>query len=200
MLIFNFDGADAEGMQAHKLLGRMENTCWEPPLLSFTLERHGGTVLGSTRAELHYWQVNIETSTATCSSGGHRQLTPMQPKLNVKPLADELVSLILMGQRDDRLKWNTDGSVRLMIGKIIPSDSVVRQTLQGRRKRLNKEVEQLLASHGWRKVKASHRAEAPARLHPLHLLQQLKGFMHFVQLGVDLFLGRTEQALHLPQR
>jgi hypothetical protein len=39
-----FDGADAEGMDPDKLHGRMEDISWHPPVLSFTIERHGGTV------------------------------------------------------------------------------------------------------------------------------------------------------------
>jgi hypothetical protein len=37
-------------MTGQKLLGRMEEVVWEPPILSFTVERHGGTVQGSSRA------------------------------------------------------------------------------------------------------------------------------------------------------
>ena len=44
-------GSDC-GMAGHKLIGRMEHVEWNPPVLTFTIERHGGTVLGSTRAEL----------------------------------------------------------------------------------------------------------------------------------------------------
>jgi len=44
-------GASAGGMHGWKLLGRMEHVHWNPPVLSFTIERHGGTPLGSTRAE-----------------------------------------------------------------------------------------------------------------------------------------------------
>src|ERR1700677_2636027 len=40
------------GMEGHKLLGRMGEVEWTRPILSFTTERHGGTVMGSSRAEL----------------------------------------------------------------------------------------------------------------------------------------------------
>jgi len=152
--------ATAGGMQPSKLLGRMESISWKPPMLSFTIERHGGTVLGSTRAELQYWQVNVETRSATCSTGRHRQLVPMQPKLNVEPIAAEIVSLILNRQQDSRLKWNSDGSVRVLIGEILPSGSAVKQTLEGRRKRFRREVEQLLTTRGWRKVRPNIYAPA----------------------------------------
>lgn len=50
-----FSGSDAEGTTGYKVQGRMEKIAWEPPILSFQIERHGGTVLGSTRADLHTW-------------------------------------------------------------------------------------------------------------------------------------------------
>ena len=151
----DFRGANAEGMEARKLFGRMEDIFWKPPVLTFTLERHGGTALGSTRAELQYWQVNIETRSAACSAGSYRQVTRMQPRLNVKPIANVIVGLIIERRQDKRLKWHTDDSVHLLIGKILPRDSAVKQTLRGRRKRFSAEVEQLLATHGWRRVKAN---------------------------------------------
>lgn len=150
-----FDGGNMEGMQPDKLLGRMESISWNPPVLSFAVERHGGTVLGSTRAELQYWQVNVETRSATCGTAGHRQLKPMQPKLNVKPIAEQIVGLIVKRRQDNRLKWNADGGVRVLIGNILPSGSAVNQTLHGRRKRFRTEVEQLLATRGWKKVRAN---------------------------------------------
>src|SRR5581483_8214593 len=59
-----FDGSQEGGVQGRKVIGRMEDVYWDPPILSFTVERHGGTVLGSTRAELQHWQVDLEKKTA----------------------------------------------------------------------------------------------------------------------------------------
>jgi hypothetical protein len=47
-----FEGWDTEGMEAYKL-SRMEDVMWNPPRLEFTLERHGPTAMGSSRATLH---------------------------------------------------------------------------------------------------------------------------------------------------
>lgn len=150
-----FDGGNAEGMESYKLLGRMESISWNPPVLSFTIERHGGTVLGSTRAELQSWEVNVQNQSAVCGTGGHRQLEPMRPRLDVKPIAAEIVELIVNRQDDNRLKWKPDGSVRVLIGNILPSGSAVNQTLQGRRKRFRTELERLLTNHGWNRVRAN---------------------------------------------
>jgi hypothetical protein len=77
----------------------------------------------------------------------------MQPRLNVKPIVEEIAGLIVDRQQDSRLKWNSDGSVRVLIGKILPSDSAENQTLQGRRKRFRTELERLLANQGWHEVR-----------------------------------------------
>ena len=53
-----FDGSDRCGMKNDKLT-RIENARWDPPCLEFTIERHGGTVLGSSRGELQHWMINI---------------------------------------------------------------------------------------------------------------------------------------------
>src|SRR5262245_9543483 len=77
-----FTGDDG-GMEGHKLLGRMEDVTWEPPVLSFTVERHGRTVAGSSRADLQGWAVNVEKQTIFCEPLGHPQVRPMQPRLKV---------------------------------------------------------------------------------------------------------------------
>src|SRR5215831_20472355 len=41
------EGAGETAMQARKL-DRAEDVSWNPPVLSFTIERHGATVLGSS--------------------------------------------------------------------------------------------------------------------------------------------------------
>ena len=77
----------------------------------------------------------------------------MQTRLDVKPIAKEIADLILNKQEDNRIKWNTDGSVRVIIGDVIPSKDVFRQTFEGRRKRFHTEIESLLTAGGWHKVK-----------------------------------------------
>ena len=158
-----FDGGNAEGMQPNKLPKRMENIRWEPPVLSFAIERHGGAAFGSSRAELQGWSVNVQSRKATCSEDGHRQLTRMQPRQNVKVIAEEVVRLILNRQEDSGLKWNKDGSVRVRTGDLIPPDrSVVEQTLARRRTRFRQEVERLLTGHGWHKVGTNVYARTPS--------------------------------------
>lgn len=95
-----FSGSEAEGMSAYKLGGRMEQFRWDPPVLTFEIERHGATVRGSSRAELHTWEIDVVNMTANCRRGGFRQLTPMSPRLNVKPIAEDVATVIPSGQAD----------------------------------------------------------------------------------------------------
>lgn len=148
-----FDGSNAEGTAGYKLHNRMENVIWEPPILRFVIERHGATVQGSTRAALQHWQLNVQDQTANCSPYGHRQISPMQPRLDVLSMAEDIVSSIVRHQCDDRLKWNADGSVRIVVGKVLPEGSAVKQTLAGRRKRLRDQVHQLMAGLGWEQLR-----------------------------------------------
>ncbi len=62
----SIEGSNAGGMRAYKLSGRIEKPKWVPPLLTFEIERHGGTVQGSSRAELQRWTIN---ATPPCMPG-----------------------------------------------------------------------------------------------------------------------------------
>lgn len=147
-----FEGHDSDGMTPEKLLGRMEEVEWSPPALSFVIERHGGTCLGSTRADLHRWTINFIERTATCEKVGHRQLRPMARRLSIQPFAEEVASRVVQGQEDDRLIWQTKGAVRVAISSIFPSDSGYKQTVEGRRSRFMQALVPLLEGSGWQHV------------------------------------------------
>jgi hypothetical protein len=86
------------GMQPDKLYRPIESCVWEPPLLTFIIERHGGTVCGSSRADLQEWTINVNTCTAECAVVGHRQIRKLQPKLDLEPLSHEIAELVLQGR------------------------------------------------------------------------------------------------------
>ena len=134
------------GMKPHKLLGRMEEVNWKSPILSFVIERHGGTVLGSTRADIQRWNLNIEQKTASVTKAGYRQIYKRDSVFDVEPIADKLAGLIINGRRDELLKWSEEGRVQILTGKIIYGP---RNTAGGRRKRLNKALEERLNPKGW---------------------------------------------------
>src|SRR5208283_4498792 len=142
-------GGDEVGMIGHKLIGRMEIVEWHPPVLTFVVERHGGTVLGSTRADIHRWTVDLEHQTATCERTGQRQLSSMAKRVDVGYIADEIARKITNGEADDRLRWLGDGRVRVELGRIFPERSGYKQTVQGRRRRLREALIERLTTKGW---------------------------------------------------
>jgi hypothetical protein len=142
-------GGNEDGMTGHKLIGRMEQVEWHPPRLTFVIERHGGTVLGSTRAELQRWTIDLEQKIATCERTGHRQLSPMATRVDVKPIAEEIAGKIGGGERDDRLRWLPDGRVRVQMGEIFPKGSGFKRTIEGRRRRLREALIERLKPNGW---------------------------------------------------
>ncbi len=141
-----FTGSDVERMAVRKL-DRMEEPTWNPPVLTFIIERHGGTVLGSVYGDLQEWRVNMETRVAECETVRRRQLHPKQAAVNVESIADDLTRLILTGAEDERLRRLRDGRVQVLTGVVFPPGP--RQTFEGRRKRLQAALEKRLAAHGW---------------------------------------------------
>lgn len=145
-------GGDEEGgMEGYKLLNRMENAFWKPPLLSFTIERYGGTVMGSARAELQHWEVDVEKGIATLERTGHRQLTPMAPKLSIKSIAAEISKAIIDGKEDERVRWQDDVVV-VSAPDIFPAGSGYKRTIESRRQRLCEHIAKMLKDHGWQKI------------------------------------------------
>lgn len=145
-------GGDDGGIIPAKHLNRMEDVAWKPPLLTFTTERHGGTVMGSSRATLQEWTVNVEKMTVACVEARHRQVRPMQARLDLAAIAEEIVAQVVNRQQDHRLKWYADGRVRVLVGKVLLEGAAVRQTLAGRRKRLRAAVKERLEMERWEEV------------------------------------------------
>jgi hypothetical protein len=141
--------SEDEGLEPYKLHHRTEGLDWNPPLLTFQIERHGGTAMGSVYAKVHSWKVNLETGEASLTGTRRRLVREKDAPLNVKALADELVQAILKGKRDPRLKWDGDSRVRVLIGEVIPTTNL--QTTSARRKRFWKALEERILPHGWRR-------------------------------------------------
>jgi hypothetical protein len=146
-----YDGA----MAGYKVQGRTENMKWEPPNLYFPIERHGAIKLGSSRAELQYWCVDIISGSADYSSG-IRQKYRLEPYLKTKPLAEKIGKLIIERKNCEELKWNDDKScVCVRAGKVIPSN-VVKRTLDGRRKRFRRDLTEFLKNYGWQEIRPNN--------------------------------------------
>jgi hypothetical protein len=67
----DLDGSRDMRMESRKL-GRIESAEWAPPVLSFQIERDGGTVLGSTRAEIQIWHADLGRRTAEVAGATYR--------------------------------------------------------------------------------------------------------------------------------
>ena len=155
----DLEGADETSMKDWKL-DRLEDLSWNPPVLSFTIERHGGTVLGSTRAELHEWTVNLNLATAHCAPGGYRQLVPVAPRLDVKSIAARVCDTVQQGQASncDFVKqgivvWHGSDHVSIKHGALIPRGGY-QQTVAGRRRRFRNELMKRMTTFGWQLVSA----------------------------------------------
>ena len=104
---------DNGGMAVYKrFIRRMEQVEWHRPILTFLIERHGGTVLGSTRAELQRWTVDLDRQTATCERTGHRQLSPMERRVDVVSIADDVARKITHGEAEFFLNFLLTGCWR----------------------------------------------------------------------------------------
>jgi hypothetical protein len=144
------DGGGEEGMHGGKIrVDRIESARWDPPVLTFDIERHGDTVMGSTRAKVHTWEVNLIEAKADLVQIKRRQLRPMARKLDVRPIADDIAMLIIAESNDQRLNWSKDrSSVRVMTEKCL--GPACNQTMTERRKRFLAAVDEEVSPNGWR--------------------------------------------------
>lgn len=146
----SFAGGYEGGMTPKKLVGRMENAEWNPPIFRFQIERHGGLMMGSSRAEVQIWQVDLDNMTADIIAVGHRQIRPMAPRIYINPIVAETVDAILNRKSHDRIKWINDNEVRVLTCEIFPARSAVQRTLDDRRSRFRAGLSNELAQVGWR--------------------------------------------------
>ena len=144
-LVKNVDG----GMQGFKVVDRTEKMEWQPPVLSFKIERHGRTVLGSSRAELQHWQLDATDCVAMFNGDSYRQKRPKNPRLDIESIAREIAPLILERSEDDRLQWISSDKVKILSASILGGQSVPKETLEGRRRRLRKALLRLIEPQGW---------------------------------------------------
>ncbi|OGP93618.1 MAG: hypothetical protein A2157_03795 [Deltaproteobacteria bacterium RBG_16_47_11] len=144
------EGSDYEAMEPWKVK-RAEDLRWISPELFFLLERHGATVMGSTRAEMQVWIVNLEKRRAAVEQGVYRQLYPKDKAWHAKSVAEEITNIILSGSPDPRIQRTKSGRIKLISSEIFPS-SVYRQTQQDRIRRFYRELMRILESYGYKRV------------------------------------------------
>jgi hypothetical protein len=152
-------GSNIEGMAGRKVLARTERMVWQPPILSFVIERHGALVGGgSTRGELQRWQINTLTAETECSRTGHRQLRPASRPLKLTGIADDVVGAIVRHEANNpAVVWLSDNRVRVIPSQIAELQSGFKQTVEGRRKRFIAAVDGRLAELGWSRASVQGR-------------------------------------------
>jgi hypothetical protein len=96
------EGSDAQ-KTTHDKLWRAKKLQWNPPILSFDLERHGQTVKGSKLASVHTWTVDLDNRTARYAQSRTRQVRPSAPPLGMQSIGEELAQLIRGRREDERL-------------------------------------------------------------------------------------------------
>ncbi|WP_156913786.1 hypothetical protein [Comamonas badia] len=150
----SLSGASDGGMKGDKLLDRAESMSWDPPYITFSIERHGSVVNGSTRAEIQDWCVDLDKWTAEIISTRCRQLYPTSRPMPVNTPAEEIAHAILNKLEHESLNWYGDDRVRVLIGTIIP-DGGYKQTVSGRRGRFRKALGILIEADDWKAVAAN---------------------------------------------
>lgn len=159
---WSFSGA-GEGKMGKGKLERIEQVSWSPPNLRFIVERHGGTAMGSSRADLIRWTVDVNEGIASSEPAGHRQLYKMAGRLNLRPVAEKIVDIITQGRDDERLRWSPDRKrVTILLGRTLEQaaaeqgvSSGYARTIEGRTKRLKNELAPMLEAAGWAPIGAS---------------------------------------------
>ena len=137
------------GMQGYKVNGRTEEMQWQPPVLGFKIERHGGAEKGSSRAEMQYWEFDVGRCIINHVVAGNRQLRKMNTRLDIAGIAEEIAQLILQRRCDPRLQWTRNGKVRILSDAVTEGQSVPNATREKRQKRLRKEILSRISPHGW---------------------------------------------------
>lgn len=143
----HLNGSDEMGMQGSKIIGRTEDLDWSPPSLTFNIERHGATVVGSIYAEVQSWEVNIEKATAQCFSCHKRQLHDREKPIRTGPIAKELAEVMVNSMVDERIRWSKLGRAQVVLSKVFPN--ACKQTTNSRMRRLKRDLSALLEPLGW---------------------------------------------------
>ena len=126
------------------------------------MERHGATVLGSTRAEWHEWRVNVDSAVADQVGAGRRQIHPMAPRLDVKKLAAEVAQVVQEGPetRSNLVKngivvWNGAQEITIKHTALIPNRGFG-QTVASRRARFKNQLIKAMETLGWQCTRQDH--------------------------------------------
>jgi hypothetical protein len=147
------DGSTESKMTSQKV-SRARAFLWQPPCLVFAIERHGGVVQGSSRAELQTWILDLDRRLATRRVDGYRQINARDGRLDIDAIAGELARDIRERRKNMRLQWIGEFRVRVYTEQAIPETN--RQTTISRRKKFRVKLEHHLRPD-WIRVKNGNR-------------------------------------------
>lgn len=143
------DGSGAVGVTAADLAGRLQNVFWRPPILSFRVQQNGTTSSGPPLR----WELDVSSRMVMQSRPPVRPFTPTRPKFNTFEIAEQIARLITDHRDDPRLRWYSDGGVRVAVGIIFPEGTGFKQTVSNRRRKFRFALDERLTAAGWRRVK-----------------------------------------------
>jgi hypothetical protein len=151
-------GATATEMAARKL-ERATDWVWDPPVLSFTIVRHGAAVAGgSKKGERQRWQVDLAQGTATVSPTGFVLLEQRSPPFDADSPAERIAWIVQTGPNpeaaDEGITWLADDQVRIRLRAFVPTDGPS-QTVTGRVRRLREATTSRLDKLGWEVVQTN---------------------------------------------
>jgi hypothetical protein len=142
------EGSDEESTTKGKLSNRIEELSVNDCFLTFKLERHGGTVQGSTRADVHWWTVDLAKGEATITRKSPRQVRKASPPFPFKEVCQEVVEAVRAGVPHQSIDWKGADRFKLLMGNLVPCGGI-KQTTSGRRKKLREFIEAALGPLGW---------------------------------------------------
>lgn len=128
---------------------RVESVRWLPPELHFAIERHGATVMGSSRAEVQHWLVDVAEATADLRSTSRRQLRRQAHRWDAEKHAHEIVDAAVAGRRHPALEREATGRVRVVLKCIPELIEGPKQTVTGRRRKFSHAIGAAFAAAGW---------------------------------------------------
>lgn len=145
------------GFERSKHIGRAVNLTWDPPCLTFDIERHGGFVQGSSRADIQSWRVDVQGNSATYVCSRSRQMRSASPRMDMEPIVAKVKASISEKSDDPSITWLDEERSRfkLNIAQIIPNKGPT-ETVRARRKRLIRDLEKVLGAVGWIKDGPNH--------------------------------------------
>ena len=148
----NIPGNDVSSMTSLKL-SRISDTTWDPPILTFEIERHGGFVQGSSKSEVQMWAYNTDTQSLSANVIGYRQTNPLGNRVATTRLALDIFQSIMKTEDKDGLEWQQDGTIRVSVPIILPAGDSPKQTIDGRRRRFREELAKRMTDAGWTEIK-----------------------------------------------